>query len=1038
VIGQTLAHYRITAALGAGGMGEVWRATDERLGREVALKVLPEAFASDPDRLARFEREAKLLASLNHPNIAHLYGLESVDTRMAAGTAAPQDSQASSETVVAHASRVQAADSESPPNDGSSLRSQAPGPTTFLVMELVDGEDLTEKIARGPIPNEELTTIAAQLAEALAVAHDKGIVHRDLKPGNVMVTSDGRVKVLDFGLAKITGPPSGDALNSELPTDLHTKEGVVMGTVPYMSPEQLEGRAVDHRTDIFSLGILLYEMATGTRPFQSESTVGLMSAILRDVPEPVSALREGLPDAFARVIELCLAKDPGDRPASVRDIRDQLDAWREDEGPGGGRDSSVAHRDGPIGNLPASVDSFVARDEEIAEIETALADARLVTLVGVGGTGKTRLALETARHMAAKFDDGVWLAELAPVTQAEAVPHVVADLIGAVQQPGKTITQSVVDSLRYRTLLLVLDNCEHVLDAAAELAMEITTQCDGARILATSRENLAIRGERVIRLQSLSDENGALLFRDRARAAGARGELDMEILARLSRRLDGMPLAIELAAARCGSMSPEEIEQRLDDRFRLLRGSRRGRMERHQTLRNTVTWSYDLLEPLERQVFDRLSVFAGGFTLEAAQSIAGGDDIDELDVEDAVASLVARSMVLASDTGDGTRYRLLETLRQFGEEQLVTAGDVAKIRDRHVRFFADFMTRAWTGLWSADDPPWIRAVGREYENLRVAVYAAIDTEDREAVAILLKPLIWWAWHALRYEVGDWALEALSVQPEPAYARAVANHLFTHGGRPEDAVRLVEEFEGEVNPDDPDAECLWAWATFNAKILTGDPELMAGMHRWIEAGERTGNVAHTAAIKSIEVVFRVRTGEMDAARRVGIEAYEEARATGNQIALCWATFMKGRAYSDSDLKMALEHFEEAAEIADTNGLLLNGGFAATEAAVVIARLEGPDKARVRLAQAIRSFINSGDRQQLWTSAHHFAYFLNRVERTDDARSIWKELGGRQGWAAQHHRDELTELLGEPGEGALSDDELVEHIRGVLDTLDEEAA
>ncbi len=243
-------------------------------------------------------------------------------------------------------------------------------------------------------------------------------------------------------------------------------------------------------------------------------------------------------------------------------------------------------------------------------------------------------------------------------------------------------------------------------------------------------------------------------------------------------------------------------------------------------------------------------------------------------------------------------------------------------------------------------------------------------------------------------MGDWAYEALTVQPEPAYARAVANHLFTHGGRPEDAVRLVEEFEGDVDSGDPDAECLWAWAKFNSKILTGDPGLMVWMHRWIEAGEQTGNIAHTAAIKSIEVVFRVRTGEMEEARRVGVEAHEEARATGNQIALCWATFMKGRAFSDSDPRLALEHFDRAAGIAERVGLPLNGGFAATEAAVVIARLEGPGKAQVRLARAIRSFINSGDRQQLWTSAHHFAYFLTRVGRSDDARSIWRELVGRQ--------------------------------------------
>ncbi|MDX2437537.1 MAG: serine/threonine-protein kinase, partial [Acidobacteriota bacterium] len=255
--GTTLAHYRITAALGAGGMGEVWRATDEKLGREVALKVLPEEFAADPQRLERFQREAKVLASLNHPNIATLYGLESITTQTAAGTASPQDSQASPEAIVAHASRVQAADSDSPPNAGSSPTSDVPGRETFLVMELVEGEDLSERIARGAIPLDETILIARQIAEALEAAHEAGIVHRDLKPANIKLTEDGVVKVLDFGLAKARETEAGDSSLSLSPTLTRhaTVEGVILGTAAYMSPEQARGKKVDRRADIWAYGV---------------------------------------------------------------------------------------------------------------------------------------------------------------------------------------------------------------------------------------------------------------------------------------------------------------------------------------------------------------------------------------------------------------------------------------------------------------------------------------------------------------------------------------------------------------------------------------------------------------------------------------------------------------------------------------------------------------------------------------------------------------------------------------------------------------
>ncbi len=276
MIGTTLAHYRITAALGAGGMGEVWRATDTKLGREVALKVLPAAMAADPERLDRFRREAMLLAALDHPGVVGVYSVEE--------------------------------------SEG----------THFLTMQLVEGASLDRLIPKEGMPVDRILEIASSVAEALAAAHDKGIVHRDLKPANVMVTGDGRVKVLDFGLAKIALPQPDEPVDSEGETDLFTRDGVVMGTAPYMSPEQVSGRAVDFRTDVFSFGVMLYEMATGRRPFAGASAAELASAILRDTPPALNTLRADLSDGLLGIVRRCLEKDPDARFPSMRDVRSAL------------------------------------------------------------------------------------------------------------------------------------------------------------------------------------------------------------------------------------------------------------------------------------------------------------------------------------------------------------------------------------------------------------------------------------------------------------------------------------------------------------------------------------------------------------------------------------------------------------------------------------------------------------------------------------------------------------------------------------------
>ncbi len=305
--GTKLAHYRITAELGAGGMGVVWRAEDTKLGREVALKVLPEEFAQKPGRMVRFKREAKVLASLNNPNIATLYGLESVtDTEMETGA----------ETV-------------------------------FLAMELVEGEDLSERIARGPIPLDEAIPIAEQIAEALEAAHEQGIVHRDLKPANVKVTEDGRVKVLDFGLAKAWGSEADDPTSSATPTitRIGSYGGVIVGTAADMSPEQARGKKVDRRADIWAFGVLLWEMLTGRRLFDGETEPDVMAGVLTFAPDLVDADGQ-IPERLARVLRGCLAPDPRRRFTSARDVAMLLSMASGDDSEGAASESrdGIGHR----------------------------------------------------------------------------------------------------------------------------------------------------------------------------------------------------------------------------------------------------------------------------------------------------------------------------------------------------------------------------------------------------------------------------------------------------------------------------------------------------------------------------------------------------------------------------------------------------------------------------------------------------------------------------------------------------------------------
>jgi predicted ATPase/class 3 adenylate cyclase len=412
------------------------------------------------------------------------------------------------------------------------------------------------------------------------------------------------------------------------------------------------------------------------------------------------------------------------------------------------------------GNLPVQLTSFVGRQEELAAVAKALQTARLVTLTGTGGVGKTRLAVQAAANLVAGFPDGVWLCELAPASDPGSMLEGLAAALGYLPAPGADLKQGIAKFMGSRRMLVMLDSCEHLLDPAADLAETLLGRCPNLVILATSREALEVRGERVIRLRSLpvpqtgarleqlAGVDAARLFLDRADTAGADLALDAgdsPAIAEICRRLDGIPLAIELAAARVIALSPGQIAAHLDERFRLLTGGRRAAVERHHTLRATIDWSYALLSDGEQAVFNHLGVFPASFDTSAAQAVAAASGVEPWDVLDTLTSLVAKSMVNADRGAAGTtQYQMLESLRHYARERLNAAGLVDDSRRCHARHYAAAVAEIGAGLRGPDLSLWEQRFDVELENFRAAVTWALDSEveeDAELAMVILGELI---------------------------------------------------------------------------------------------------------------------------------------------------------------------------------------------------------------------------------------------------------------------------------------------------------
>ena len=448
----------------------------------------------------------------------------------------------------------------------------------------------------------------------------------------------------------------------------------------------------------------------------------------------------------------------------------------------------------PPNNLPLELSSFVGREKELSEVEQLLENNRLLTLTGSGGCGKTRLALAAAGELVEGFGDGVWLVELASLADPSIVPQAVASTLGVREQPGRSLTETLSDYLASKTVLLVLDNCEHLIEACAELAESLLRSCSELWVLATSREALGIAGEvawpvpslslpdirRLPDVESLSRYESARLFVARTEAVKptfALTEQNAPSVAKICYRLDGIPLAIELAAARTKVLSVEEISGRLDDCFGLLTTGNRTALSRHRTLHATMDWSHELLPEQERILFRRLSVFSGGFPLKAAESVCAGGDLERNEVLDLLSRLVDKSLVIMWEDRDVTRYRLLETVRQYGRERLEESEDEAEVERRHAAFFVGLAEEAEGELSGADQARWLTRLQTEHDNLRAALSWSLGEKRDVGFGVRLAAALWPFWFARGYlnEGSKWLESAVS-QSGCAAPHARANAL----------------------------------------------------------------------------------------------------------------------------------------------------------------------------------------------------------------------------------------------------------------------
>ncbi|MCI0710996.1 MAG: protein kinase [Chloroflexi bacterium] len=686
--------YQIENEIGSGGMGTVYCGLDTRTHEQVAIKHLKPEIAR-ADLIERFKREGAALRDLNHPNIVKML-----------------------DAVEEHGNH-------------------------YLVLEYLPGGDLGVLLDHESLPVERVVKLAIEIADALTRAHHLNIIHRDLKPGNVLLAEDGTPRLTDFGIAHIAQK------------ERITETNALVGTVDYLAPEVLGGGTVGPQADIWAFGVMLFEMLSGERPFEGETLTATITRILTASVPDLESLRPDVPIALVDLVYRMLEKNPQARIPSVRIVGAELESIllgrTSDSGATFIQPQSnhlkrfatdlTAVAPPTKHNLPAQVTPFIGRESELEALDNFLLDPniRLITILGMGGIGKTRLALETARHFTGqngtrhnKFTNGVYFVPLAPITAAELVVTTIADSLQFSFYSADMPDQQLLDYLREKSMLLVLDNFEHVIDAATLVADILQTAPD-IKIIVTSRERLNLRGETIFTIggmefpewetpENVMDYSGVKLFLQSAHRIQPDFELaqdDVPYLARICRLVMGMPLGIELAAGWVDTLRLDEIAAEIQQNVDFLETEMRDAPERHRSIRAVFEYSWALLNENERDLLSKLSVFRGGFTRDAAIAVTGTS-------LRTLTSLVNKSLLSRDMTG---RYQIHELIRQYADESLQASGQREDVYAAHAGYYADFFGKLFVDFTSMADQEAIRLIETDMDNLRATWRWAVAHRD---------------------------------------------------------------------------------------------------------------------------------------------------------------------------------------------------------------------------------------------------------------------------------------------------------------------